>query len=72
VTVARNTKKLGRTLLILTIGFLISSCTIISVTGAVIGTGVAVAATAVDVGVAVGTTAVSATTKVVKAALPGD
>lgn len=72
MTVALNAKKIGKTLLILTIGSLISSCSVLSVAVGVAGVGVSVATTAVGVGVSAGTTAISATTTVVKAAIPGD
>ena len=70
--VVRTIRQICKTLLILTMGFSISGCVAISVASGVVGVGVAVASTAVDVGVAVGSTAVSATSTVVKAAIPGD
>jgi hypothetical protein len=72
VTVVRNIKRILNALMILALGLSASGCTVITVAGGVVGTGVAVASTAVDVGVAVGSTAVGATTSVVKAVIPGD
>lgn len=72
MTVARIANTIGKALLILTIPFFVSGCTVIMVAGGVVGAGVAVASTAVDVGMAVGSTAVGATTSVVKAVIPGD
>ncbi len=72
MTVLPTAKKIRSALLILTMVFSMSGCTVIAVAGGVVGAGVSVASTAVDVGLAVGSTAVSATTSVVKAAIPGD
>jgi hypothetical protein len=72
VTRARIANTIGKTILMLSSGLLMSGCVALTVAGGVVGAVVAVATTAVDVGVAVGGTAVSATSKVVKAAVPGD